>query len=378
MDFAFTEEQEVVRDLAAQILADRTSHERSKELETSGVWYDDDLWAELVRANLPSVAIPEAYGGSGFGIVEVCLVLEEIGRHCAPVPLFPTLVLGGLAIDAFGSDEQKQRLLAPVAESGSVLSAALEETGSSNVSRPRVTAKRDGGGWLLDGEKVGVPAARLASAILVPAATGEGAVGVFILDPNSNGVAIERQTATHFEPLGLLRLSGARVGANDVLGDPQGGAAIVEWILDRALLGISAMQVGVCASAIQQTATYLTERKQFDKPIGAFQGVQLRAADAFIDLEAMRAVLLEASWRLSEGLRARAEIAATKWWAARGGDRVVNTAQHLHGGIGSDIDYPVHRTYLWAQHLANQLGGSHPQLARLGAMLVSENERPTL
>ena len=375
MDFSITDEQEAVRELARQIFADRTSHERSKALETSGEWYDTDLWAELVKTNLASLSIPEAYGGGGFGMNEVCFVLEEAGRHVAPVPLLPTIVLGGLPIAEFGSEDQKRKWLTSVSENGTVLTAALSEVGSSDPTRPRVTATPDGHGWRLDGEKVCVPAAALAGAILVPAQTGDGTAGVFIVEPNASGVKIEKQIAINFEPQGQLTLSGVTVGADAVLGDPKNGAAIVAWILDRALLGLAALQLGTAESAMTQTAAYITERKQFGKPIGSFQAAQLRIADAFIDVEAARSVLQEAAWRVSAGLPAAAEIRAAKWWSAYGGDRVVHTAQHLHGGIGSDVDYPIHRYFLWAQQTGNALGGGHQQLAALGKLLVSDAGR---
>jgi alkylation response protein AidB-like acyl-CoA dehydrogenase len=369
MDFSLTEEQEAVRDLARQIFEGHVSHERLLELEKSGEWYDTTLWGELARANLTSLAVPEAYGGGGFGAFELCLALEEQGRHVAPVPLLATSVLGALPIAEFGNDAQKQRWLPEVAERQAVLSAALCELGGSVPSLPRVTARRDADGWRLDGEKECVPAAHMASAILVPARTDRG-IGVFVLDPGAAGVALERQVVTHREPQSRLLLDGARVSDADVLGDPDAGASIVDWIVDRACLGLAAIQVGVADGALRQTASYVSERKQFGRPIGTFQGVALRAADAYIDIEAMRAILYEAAWRLSAGREATAEIAAAKWWAARAGQRVVHTAQHLHGGIGSDIEYPIHRHFLWAKQNELAFGGANQQLARIGAHLV--------
>jgi alkylation response protein AidB-like acyl-CoA dehydrogenase len=311
MDFSLTEEQEAIRDLARQIFEGHVSHERLLELEKSGEWYDTTLWGELARANLTSLAVPEAYGGGGFGAFELCLALEEQGRHVAPVPLLATALLGALPIAEFGSDAQKRRWLPEVAERQAVLSAALCELGGSVPSLPRVSARRDADGWRLDGEKECVPGAHLASAILVPARTDRG-VGVFVLDPGAAGVALERQVVTHREPQSRLLLDGARVPEADVLGDPDAGAAIVDWIVDRACLGLAAIQVGVADGALRQTASYVSERKQFGRPIGTFQGVALRAADAYIDIEAMRAILYEAAWRLSAGREATAEIAAAK------------------------------------------------------------------
>src|SRR5207249_2215921 len=148
-----------------------------------------------------------------------------------------------------------------------------------------------------------------------------------------------------------------------------GGPAAVEWLRDRALTAIAAIQVGVAAEAMRMAAAYTSERKQFGRPLATFQGVALRAADAYIDVQAMQATLWQAAWRLNAGLDASREVAVAKWWAAEGGHRVVHAAQHLHGGMGADIDYPIHRYFLWGKQLEVMLGGGSQQLARLGALL---------
>ena len=372
MDFGLSEEQEALRELARKIFSDRATHERMKALEASGEWYDLALWEELARANLPGIALPEEVGGAGLGLVEVALLLEEQGRHLAPVPLFPTLVTGSLPIAAFGTPAQRERWLHPVAAEGAILSAALDEPAGFDPTQPRTTARRDGAGWRLDGEKTCVPAAPLARAILVPARTGEGAVGVFLVEPGAAGVALERQTGPIREPLSQLTLSGVRVGADALLGAPDAGAEIVEWIRERALLGLAAIQIGVSESAMRKTAEYVNQRKQFNRPIGSFQSAQHRLADAYVDVECMRSVVIEAAWRLSAGLPAAFHVRAAKWWAGVAGDRVTHSAQHLHGGTGADVDYPIHRHFLWSQHVLATLGGPRQQLQDLGHLLVRE------
>jgi alkylation response protein AidB-like acyl-CoA dehydrogenase len=378
MNFLVGEDAEAVRDLAAQILQGRCSHERSKQLEEAGAWLDDELWSEFVAANLSALTVPEAYGGSGMGLLESCLVLEQAGRTCAPIPLLETLILGAMPLGQFGTDAQKRRWLTPVAESGAILTAALNEAGGFDPARPRVRATRDGDSWLLDGEKICVPAAGTASCILVPAATGDDEMRVFLIEPECEGLEILDQRVINWERQGLLKFSAVRVADDQILGGSRDGREIVEWILERARLGIAATLLGVGEEALQRTASYLSERKQFGRQIGTFQAVQMRCADAYIDLQAMRSTLWQAIWRVDEGLRAGAEVLAARWWSARAGDRIVHTAQHLHGGIGSDVDYPIHRYFLWAQQLSTLLGGPNQTLADLGAMLVSEDRRPSV
>jgi len=369
MDFSLSETQESVRDLARQVFTGGVRHERLLELERSGEWFDEELWKALVGAGLPAVAVPERCGGSGLGLLELCLVLEEQGRAVAPVPLFATSLCGALPIAEFGSEAQQDRWLRPLVDEGARLSAALVEPASTDPLLPRCEARREAGGWRLSGVKDCVAVADRAIAVLVPARTPDG-VGLFALDPRGAGVAQERQITTHREPQFRLTLEGARVADDAVLGAPGRGAAQLAWLVERATLGLAAIQLGVVQSALRDTAEYIAQRKQFGRPIATFQGVALRAADAWIDVEALRAVVMQAAWQASAGRDAAAAIRAAKWWAAEAGQRVVHTAQHLHGGIGSDIEYPVHRYFLWSKQNELLLGGASQQAARLGLLLT--------
>ncbi len=366
MDFALTPEQEALRELGRRILEDHVTHDRLKAVEADPDWFDRATWAELARARLLGTALPEDAGGSGLGLVELCLLLEQVGRTVAPVPAWPTLVLGALPIAEFGSREQRE-LLHAVGAGDAILTAALVEPVSDDPGRPTTTAHRDGTVWRLDGTKTCVPAAHLAARIVVPARTPDGATGVFLVDPHASGLAMERQVATSREPQWQLTLAGA---AAEPLGDPRRGDAIVCWLVERALVGLCAIQLGVTDRALRMTAEYTTGRQQFDRPLASFQAVHQRAADAYIDVEAIRLTTWQAAWRLAAGLPATAEVAIAKFWAAEAGHRVAYAAQHLHGGLGVDVDYPLHRHYLWATQIGLTLGSATRQLARLGAALA--------
>ena len=367
MDFSFTEEQEAIKELAGQILGDLVTDDMLRDFDRGKRDVARELWPQLAQANLLGVALPESVGGMGLGVIELCQIFEQQGRTLAPVPLFATLVLGALPIARFGSDEQQQRLLAPVAAGSHTLSGAFAEVGGPDPALPRTVATEVSGGWRLDGEKVCVPYAASAHRILVPARSGDGSVGVFLVDPSADGVALEEQEGTSHEPQYTLRLEGVQVREEDVLGDPRHGEPIVRCVQDHGRVTLAAIQVGLCAEALRRTAIYSGERKQFGRPIGSFQGVALRAADGYIDVDCMRSTLLQAMWQLACELpTAREAVAVAKWWACRGGQRVVHTAQHIHGGIGSDIEYPIHRYFLWARHIEMNLGGAQELLAQLG------------
>ncbi len=364
MDFSFTEEQQEIQGLAAQILGDKVTHERLKEVEASAEWFDRDLWAELAKAGLVGIALPEDVGGGGFGILEAALVLEEVGRTVAPVPYYAAVVLGAMPLAQFGSDEQRKRYLPRVAEGETILTAALAEELNTDPLSPQTVAKPDANQWGLTGTKTLVPAAHLAERIVVPTANG-----VFLVDPKGAGVTLERQITTSGEPQFNVVLDNAR---GEPLGDPSAGAEILQWMVDRATAALCAIALGVCEQALKMTAEYTSTREQFERPLAAFQAVAQRAADAYIDTEGIRLTAWQAVWRLAEGLAAADEIAVAKFWASEGGQRVVHAAQHLHGGIGVDVDYPLHRYFLWAKQCELTLGSATPQLVKLGKSLADQ------
>ncbi len=368
MNFELSEEQVAVRDLAAQIFTGSVTVERVKEVEASAERVDRELWQQLADAGLLGISLPEEHGGSGLGFVETCLVLTQQARVVAPVPLWATVVCGALTIAAAGSDAQRAEWLPAVAAGEAVLTAALSEAGVNDPLAPQVQATADGTGWRLDGFKPSVPAAHVAARVLVPAATPDG-VAVFLVDPNGPGVAAERAITTNREIHSHLTFSGAPA---EVVGEVADGTRVLAAMVDRALLGLCALQLGVCEAAIEHAAGYTSERVQFGKPLSAFQGAEIRAADAFIDTEAIRVTLLQAAWRVDVGRDASADVLVAKWWASEGGQRVVHHVQHLHGGMGADIDYPVHRYFLWGKQIEDTLGGASATLSRLGKRLAAE------
>ncbi len=366
MDFSLSEEQETVEQLAGQVFAGHASVERVREIERSNERIDRELWRALADAGLLALAVSEELGGNGLGLIELCLLLEQQGRHVAPVPLWPTVVLGALPIAEHGTPAQQQEWLPGVASGDLILTAALAEPGANDPFRPSVTATRDGDGWRLDGAKPSVPAAHVATRVLIPASIGEDEVGVFLVDPTGSG--IERAVAETTDRSRVAHLTFAGAPA-EPLGDVADGSRILTGMVDRALVGLCALQVGVAEGALRMAADYTSQRQQFGRPLSTFQGVALKAADAYIDTEAMRVTLWQAAWRLTAGLDATREVMVAKWWAAEGGQRVVHITQHLHGGMGADVDYPVHRYFLWGKQIEVTLGGASAQLARLGRTL---------
>ncbi len=373
MDFTFTEEQETIAKLAREIFERRATPDRLTELEAGETRYDSALWIELAAADLLGAALPEAAGGNGGGFLELGVLLAEVGRSVAPVPAYATLVLGADPIARHGSPEQQRGFLPGVVAGTRILTAGLQEPGRSDPTAPACAARRDGPGWRLDGAKELVPAAQLADTILIPAATGDGDVGLFLLPANAPGVEIRPVTTTNGEPHADVFLDGATVSGQDRL------AGSIESLHTRALVGLCAIQLGVCERALRIAADYTSGREQFGRPIGSFQAVQQRLADAFIDVEAIRWTTWHAAWLVARGRpsdEAHRAARIAKFWAAEAGARVAATAQHVHGGIGIDVTYPLHRYFLWAKHNELTLGPASAQLAGIGSTYPEGNRRP--
>lgn len=370
MDFSFTEEQEAARSLAAQIF-EQLTHERLKEVEGGDDRTDRKCWADLAEAGLLGLPLPESAGGGGLGFLEAALVLEEAGRAVAPVPYLASVVMGAMPIARFGGDTLQSRLPAVIAGDTVLTAALIDGALGADPLQPATTATRDGGGFRLDGLKICVQAGLIADAIIVPTSSADGGIGLFLLDPGAGGVRIDRQETTSGVPDARVELDGAHVSDADTLVQGTGGAEALEWLVQRATTGMCMIAAGVCDTALRMTAEYTKTREQFERPIATFQAVGQRAADAYIDTQAVRYTAYHAAWRLDQGLDATAEVAVAKFWTAEGGQRVVHAAQHLHGGIGVDRDYPLHRYFLLAKQLELTLGGSTASLLRLGEVLAA-------
>ncbi len=359
MDFTLSEAQEELAGLARKILIEREAP-----------------WADLAAAGVLAAGLPEALGGAGLGLLEQCSVLMELGRAVSDVPYLASIVLGAGAIAGFGSPSQQARWVVPAGRGSVVLTAALAEEDGDDPRLPSASAVRRDGRWVLSGVKTAVPAAPRADLFLVPAAS-PGGVLVFLVSPADDGVSVQPQRLTDFAEAGRVVLDGAVLdgaGLDDdrVLG-PGRGAEVTRWLVSRATVGLCAAQAGVIERALELTAEYARSREQFGRPIGSFQAVAQRLADAYVDVEAVRLTMWQAAWRLAageSGPAVDAVVATAKFWAADAGHRVAHTAVHVHGGLGIDTSYPVHRYFVAAKHNEFTLGGATAQLRRIGAALA--------
>jgi 3-oxocholest-4-en-26-oyl-CoA dehydrogenase beta subunit len=366
MDFSYSQEQQDLRDTAARMLTQRFTDEFRKSFSRGTEAYDAPLWSSFASAGLLGAGIGVEYGGSGLGLTELCLVLEEQGRTLAAMPLLETLVLGALPLERFGTGAHRE-LLRGIASGELVLTAALEEPGGTDLESLQTRAEATAAGFQLSGVKTCVPYALQADYLLVPALVHAQA-RVFVVPRAAAGLTIEIQRGTSGAPQGLVTLARVPVAGADMLGHGT-DVDVAAWILERARVGICALQLGVSQESLRRAVAYTRERHQFGRPLGSFQAVQHRLADCYIDVEALRSAYLRAVWALDEEVPASAEVLAAKWWAAQCGHRVTHAVQHVHGGLGADLEYPVHAFFLRAKELELSLGGALPSLAAIGREL---------
>lgn len=366
MDFALTEEHEAVRDLAAQILTDATTPQRLAEV---GDGFDRRAWGALGEAGLLSVALPEAAGGSGLGFLGAHLILEQVGATAAPVPFWESIVLGAMPLAVFGTAEQ-QRALPHILDGSRIATAALAEDGVTDPATPRTQARRTDGGWELIGTKSNVPAGGIADLLLVSAATADATTAVWLVAADAAGVEVRPQEVIGEAPYAEIVLDGVRLDDKALLGGT--GPEVLEWLVLHGAAGLASLTAGICTAVVRLSADYTSRREQFGRPVATFQAVAQRMADAFIDAEGAALTALQAAWRLSEGLPTGDEVAIAKWWAAEASHRVLHAAHHVHGGVGVDREYPLHRYFGKAKQSEFLLGGATAHLLRLGASLAAE------
>lgn len=371
MDFDLDDESQAIFDLAGQILGDKSTHERLRQLAADDDRVDAEAWAALAEAGVLGAAVPEEHGGIGLGYLATAMALQQVGATASPVPLLSTAVMGAMPIAEFGTDAQKAAYLPSIADGSLIAAAGLYEEGTV-PSEPETVAVADGDGYRLDGVKPMVEAGLDAGLFLMPARLADGSCAVFLVPADADGVGLMRVEVTTRRPVARVELSGVRVDADALLGDGSApGADIVQWIELRAQAAMCMMMAGAARSSIELAAAYTKQRQQFDRPIATFQAVSSRAGDSYIDTEAITLTAWQAAWRIDQGLPADDAVAIAKWWAADGGFRVVHAAVHVHGGVGVDRDYPLHRYFLMARQLELTLGNGEEQLATLGRSIAA-------
>ena len=361
MDFTTTEAATDLGGLVRTITESVCTPQRQRELDKLDQRFDRELWATLIEADVLSTAAPESVGGGGFGVLEQAAVLTALGRALAAVPYLESVVLGAGALAAFGPEALQKDWAVPAINGSKILAIALD----GEMGQGPVQATATGSGYRLTGTRTQIGYGPVADAFLVPAETDSG-VKVFLVLAADPGVSVTSLNTTGHGSVGHLELQGVELDDSRIVG----GADVAGWLGTHGTLGRTAFQLGVLERALELTAAYAREREQFDRPIGSFQAVAQRLADGYIDVKGLRLTLTQAAWRVSEDLPADVEVSTAAFWAADAGHRVAHTTVHVHGGVGIDLDHPVHRYFLAAKQAEFAVGGATGQLLRIGRELA--------
>ncbi|MET8982547.1 acyl-CoA dehydrogenase family protein [Streptomyces sp. NPDC004539] len=372
MDFTFSEEQQAAAEAARGVFAGVAPDGVPSPAKTQGrpvaEGFDRELWAKLADADLLSLLLTEEYGGAGLDVIALCLVLRESARVLARVPLLES-VAASAAVQAYGSAELKGAVLARAGRGETVLTVAANGRTGHDGAELAVSARPEGTGWVLDGVQTAVPWAYDVDFVVVPAHTSDGRA-VLAVVPRGD-VALAEQVSTAGERLGEVRLESVRVAGAYVVE----GEGAWEWLRGVLATGTCAVALGLGERVLRMTADYTAKREQFGYPVATFQAVAVQAADRYVDLRAMEATLWQAAWRIASGTRGAlpvaGDVAVAKVWAAEGVRRVVQTAQHLHGGFGADADYSLHRYHAWAKQVELSLGAAGAHEEALGELLAA-------
>jgi alkylation response protein AidB-like acyl-CoA dehydrogenase len=335
---------------------DLTAEQRAVADVVTSVFERDNSWAALVDGGVTALPVPERLGGDGVGLPEVGTVLMEVGRHGAITPALATLGFGVIPLLDLATDEQQERFLSGVAKGG-LLTAALNEPGTALPDRP-VATFADG---RLSGTKIGVGYAEQADWMIVTADSA-----VVVVSPKADGVRLVRAPTSNGSDEYTVTFDGVAVGDSDVL-----AGATAHRVNQLALAMIGAFVDGLVAGALRLTADYVANRKQFGKPLSTFQTVAAQLSEVYIASRTIDLAVKSVIWRLAEGRDADDDLDVLGYWVTSQAPPVMQTCHHLHGGMGMDITYPMHRYYSTIKDLTRLLGGPSHRLDLVGAQCSS-------
>ena len=365
MALILNEEQQSLKDIAKEFLQKNAPVTHFREIRDTNneLGYDEVLWKEMVNLGWSGILIPEEYGGFDFGMVGMGSIFEEMGKTLTPSPLFATGVIGASLISLGGNDSQKQTLLPKIVEGSLTTALALEENNRHSPNVISTSATKSGENYEISGEKTFVIDGHSANLLIVAARTegsidDESGITLFMLDPKTDGLEITKTSMVDSRNSAQVKLRNVVVSSSDILGGLNNGSGILENVLDRAQIAISAEMLGNASQAFQITLEYIKERKQFGAVIGTFQALQHRAAEMYSEIELTKSSVIAACNAVDENsndLKRMASLA--KFKAGETNHLVTNEAIQMHGGVGVTDEYDV-GLYLKRARVTEQIFGN--------------------
>jgi acyl-CoA dehydrogenase len=349
MALILNEEQQSLKDIAREFLQNNApvTHFREIRDTQNELGYDESLWKEMVNLGWSGILIPEEYGGFDFGMVGMGSILEEAGKTLTPSPLFSTGVLGASLLTLGGTDQQKQTYLPQIVNGTLTTALALEESNRHDPHSIETLAKKSGDNFIISGTKNFVIDGH-SSKLLIVAARTEGekndasGITLFLVESDHQDVEITKTSMVDSRNAANIKFNDVAVSSENIIGEENNGASVLEVVLDRAQIAISAEMLGNASQAFDLTLEYLKERKQFGAVIGTFQALQHRAAEMYSELELTKSSVIAACNAVdqnSNDLRRMASLA--KFKSGETNHLITNEAIQMHGGVGVTDEYDV-------------------------------------
>jgi alkylation response protein AidB-like acyl-CoA dehydrogenase len=383
MDFDFTQEQVMLRNLSREFLGRESTPKVVRTLMEDERGYSDATWQQMAEMGLHGLDVGEAYGGQGLGPVDLSLVLDEMGRAAYPGPYFATTVLAAGAISAGGQDSQMARYLPDIVSGRTRGTLALLENALSwQPSGVMLRAERNGSGYSLSGVKRFVPFGHVADLILVVARTsdapGDGTT-VFAVPGGSSGISVSKNVEMdRTNPTATMTFKDVSVDAGAVIGEVDAGWSVISRVLDRAAVGAAAEMLGASRRCMDMSVEYAKVRQQFGQPIGMFQAIKHACAEMLLEVENSHAATYYAAWAASAGSDdAPLAASAAKAYVGDASRKVCGSSIQVHGGIGFTWDYDLHLYFKRAKHFEPLYGDADFHRERALQLTLSRMAAPT-
>ncbi|HEY7205738.1 MAG TPA: acyl-CoA dehydrogenase family protein [Methylomirabilota bacterium] len=376
MNFSFSEDQVLLRNSVRAALDEQCTPAHVRAMADDARGYSETLWSEMAKLGWLGLPFAEEQGGAGLGLVELALVLEEMGRAAYPGPYFASVVLGGLGIQLGGSPAQKEKWLPAIASGQARASAALlEDALDWDPASTTATAAKAGDGWRLSGLKRFVPWAHVADVVLVPARAPEG-LALFLVDPRASGVTLTPMVGIDLSNRwSEMRLDDVPVPADALMGRASDAGGVLDPLLRRAAVGASAEMLGAARRCLDMSVGYVKVREQFGQLIGSFQAIRHRCAEMLMEVENCHSAVYYAAWALTAGAGdAPAAASICKSYVSEAARKVCGDAIQVHGGIGFTWEYDLHLYFKRAKALEPLYGDAahHREQIVRGQVLHSD------
>jgi alkylation response protein AidB-like acyl-CoA dehydrogenase len=341
MDITLNEQQEMLRKSAKDFITNRVPKKLVRDMESDPKGFVPELWQEMAGLGWMGLVFPEKFGGIDFSFLDLCVILEEMGRGAVPSPFFSTVVMAGMLINEAGTDEQKAAYLPKISEGKLFGTVAMKESsGSANTSVVDTKAAGAGSDYVISGTKFFIPDAHVANIIIVSAKTA-GGVTLFIVDAATPSIKVTPMSTFSGDKQCVVEFNNVKVPAKNILGGLDKGAAVLEKFIPKAVIAKCAEMVGGFGAMFDMTLEYGKTRIAFTKPIGTFQALQVKFADMLADLESSRMMTYKSAWRITNGLPVDRLVPATKAWVSEAFRRQTFVAHQIHGAIGFTWDHDL-------------------------------------